>query len=455
MKKSTVQIIDTGYKPRKLQARTHRMLKRFNVLIWHRRCGKTVFCINHKIHKGLENSLHNPQYAYIAPTYKQAKMVAWEYLTDYCRNIPGFEANKSELTVYIHRKGVKQNGKWVKEPDKIKFMLLGADNPDALRGIYLDGCVLDEYAQCDPIVWGEIVRPALTDRLGWGILIGTPKGKNHFYDRFRKAESSPDWHTMVCRASETGIIPQSELDEMRRDMEKWEFQQEMECSFEAEVRGSYYGELIGRLEDNNRVGDFPYDPGYPVDTYWDLGIGDSLTVWFRQKFPGTFRYIDYLEVNGQSLQEIAKLIKEKPYAYGRHVLPWDARARELGTGLTRQETLRKHGIIAEIQKRQSVDDRIQATRIMLPKCVFNRETTGRGRECLQNYQKEWDPKLMMFKNKPKHDWASHGADSFGYSALDDRDSQFAHLKHSDLPREADGSYDELGGNYGEWSRRNF
>lgn len=397
------------------------------------------------IDKGLRNGLHNPQYAYVAPTYKQAKMIAWEYIQDFTRNIRGFEANKSELTVTIHRQGAKKGNTWVKKPDKIKFMLLGADNPDALRGIYLDGAIIDEYAQCDPSIWGEIIRPTLTDRLGWVIFIGTPKGQNHFFRQMQRAELNPSWFTKRYKASETGVIPASELDEMAMDMTKEEYAQELECSFTAALVGAYYGKLMNKLTDQGKIGDFPYDPAFPVDTFWDLGIGDSLTVWFRQKLHGRFRYIDYLETSGSSLPDVAKKIKEKPYAYGRHVLPWDAKARELGTGLTRQEILRNHDIIAEIQKRQAVDDRIQAARNILPMCEFNIPATDRGVECLRNYQKEWDNKLMMFKNKPKHDWSSHGADSFGYSALDNRKSNFARDRMADeLPREAQSDYDEFG-----------
>lgn len=440
-----VEKVSTGYSPRPLQAKLHNELKRFNVLVIHRRFGKTVFSINEMIDQALRNKLHNPQYAYVAPTYKQAKIIAWEYMQDYTRNIIGFEANKSELTVYIHRQGVKDSrGEWIKKPDKIKFMLLGADNPDALRGIYLDGAVLDEFAQCDPIVWGEIIRPALTDRTGWAIFIGTPKGQNHFYDRFDKARSNPNWYARIWKASETGIIPEHELEDMKLDMNDEEYQQEMECDFNAAVLGSYYGKLIERLEDEGHIGDFPYDPAYPVDTFWDLGIGDSLTIWFRQKLPGTFVYIDYFEKAGTALPEVVKMLKEKEYVYGRHVIPWDGKARELGTGLTRQETLAKLGIRADVQKRQGVEDRIQATRVILPKCRFNSALTKRGLECLRNYQKEWDSKLMMFKLKPKHDWASHGSDSFGYSALDLRAGRMPE-EEFELPREAVTDYDALGG----------
>lgn len=447
--KNTYETIGTGYKPRPLQEKLHQSLKRYNVLVCHRRFGKTVFSINEMIDKGLSNQLHNPQYAYIAPTYKQAKMIAWEYVQDYTRSIPGFEANKSELTVTIHREGQKRNGNWIKKPDKIRFMLLGADNPDALRGIYLDGCIIDEFAQCDPIIWGEIVRPTLTDRLGWAIFIGTPKGQNHFYNRYMKAEQNPRWFNTIYKASETGIVPNEELEEMRMDMDEEEYEQEMECSFTAAIKGSYYGKIIANLEDQNRIGDFPYDPSYPVDTFWDLGIGDSLTIWFRQRLPGAYRYIDYLEESGKSLPEIAKMLREKPYAYGRHVLPWDGRARELGTGLTRQEILRNHDIITEVQKRQSVDDRIQASRIMLKKSTFNSEKCSKGLECLRNYQKKWDAKKMQFENKPLHDWASHGADSYGYSALDDKPSKFARDRGEDLPRTANNDYNELGDS-NEW-----
>lgn len=446
VKRKGEQRVSTGYKPRPLQAKLHASLKRFNVLVCHRRFGKTVFSISEMLDKGLRNPLHNPQYAYIAPTYKQAKMIAWEYLKDFTKDIPGYEANKQELTVTIHRQGVKKNGKWIKKPDKIRYMLLGADNPDSIRGIYLDGSVIDEFAQCDPIVWGEVVRPTLADRAGWVIFIGTPKGQNHFYNRYNQAISNPSWFTVTYRASETGVIDREELIEMKMDMEKAEYEQEMECSFEAAMTGSYYGSIITNLEDHGHVGDFPYDPAFPVDTYWDIGMHDAMSLWFRQKVPGgKKRYIEYLEVEGKSLIEMCKILKELPYLYGRHVLPWDANVRDLGTGKTRLEVVKRFLKGVEIQKRQKVDERIQATRHLLPNCYFHQEKCQKGLNSLKNYQKEYDSKVQMFKNKPKHDWTSHGADSFGYSALDDRESRFSDSFHDDLPREAEMDYNELGG----------
>lgn len=439
LKKSAKKVkeVSTGYRPRPLQLEIHRSMKRFNVLVLHRRFGKTTLSINEMIDQALRCNLHNPQYAYIAPTYKQAKMVAWEMFNDFTRNIPGVEVNKSELSITIYRPA---------RGDKIKFMLLGAESPDALRGIYLDGCILDEYAQCDPIIWGQIIRPALSDRKGWAIFIGTPKGQNHFHKIFRTAEGLDNWYTKMFKASQTGYVDEDELVDARATMSEAEYNQEYECDFSAAIMGSYYGEIINKLRDDGRITDVPYNPALPVSTYWDLGVGDTTCIWFRQKVGDSYRYIDYEEHGGKGLEFYAKLLKEKPYAYGRHVWPHDGGARELGTGKTRQETMRSHGIIVEIQARQAVDDGIQAARNVLPMSYFDKVKCARGLEALSNYQREWDSKLNMFKNKPKHDWASNGADGFRISALDSRDdSQFGINTRKQLPRQAISDYNEFGG----------
>jgi len=443
-----VKKVSTGYKPRPLQALVHSRLKRFNVVVCHRRWGKTVFAINEMINKGIENQKHNPQYAYVAPTYKQAKMIAWEYIVDFTSEIPGVKVNKSELSVEILREGIKDaNGGWLKKPDKVKFMLLGADNPDSLRGIYLDGSILDEYAQCDPIIWGEIIRPALSDRLGWAIFIGTPKGQNHFYRRLQKAQEQPDtWFTEIYTAFESGVLPQSELDDMMSDMAEEEIAQELGCSFTAAVRGSYYGDALSEMEEaGDQIGYVPYNPRYPVDTHWDIGIGDSCGIVFRQKVHGIWHYIDYIEANGKGVDWFIKELERKPYSYGRHVWPHDGKNRDFMTGQTRLEVVRelKPGWEWEVQTKQSVDDGIQAVRTRLKTSRFDAQKCARLLDCLKNYQREWDSKLMLFRNKPKHDWASHGADAFRYDALDDKDTKELKMRRDNLPRTANSDYNEL------------
>ena len=537
--------ISTGYVPRKLQAVFHNTLKRFNVLVCHRRFGKTVFAVNEMIDRALRNDLRNPQYAYVAPTYKQAKKIAWQYFVDYTRNMPGVRPNKSELTIYIDRGWRIDPVTGEKDPDVITLMLVGADDPDSLRGIYLDGAVLDEYAQCDPIIWGEIVRPALADRKKearetgvlyrpgykepWAIFIGTPKGQNHFFRRYNKAgqaelfcqnyeaefdietekvdwaefeekygikdgvsqketnyilsklperlvldyrtwrkyKSSSNWMTALYRASETGILDADEIDEMIEDLDEEEVQQELECSFTAAIKGSYFGHTLNQIRAKDQIGKVPYNPAYPVDTFWDIGVGDKTTIWFRQKIHGRYYYIDYYEKNGKGLEFYANVLTAKQgrlnstveidrgefvvgkeYRYGRHVWPHDGKAKEFGTGQTRQERAdKKYGLRVEIQKRAGVQDRIDAARERLKTSFFDEENCSRGLECLYNYQKEWDGKRAVFKETPLHDWSSHGSDAFGYSAMDDKDSTIEMYERRGMMGtmgNANGNYNELG-----------
>ena len=427
--------ISTGYVPRPGQRKLHKELKRFNVLVCHRRFGKTVFAVNETIHKALQCKQRNPQYAYIAPTYKQAKMIVWEYLLSYTEKLPNRTVNKSDLSVTIQR-----------ADDKIAFFLLGADNPDALRGIYLDGAVLDEYAQMDPIVWSEIIRPTLADRSGWATFIGTPKGKNHFYDRYRKGQINPGWFTVKVKASESGVLSTKELLDMKLDMSAQEYAQELECDFTAALQGAYFGRELKRAREDNRVGAYPWNPAYPVDTAWDLGMHDSTTIWFRQYIDNKWYYIDYYENDGEGLDHYMKVLSIKPYHYGKHIFPHDIQVRELSTGTTRVESLRKMGLSRiEVQQKQSVGDRIHAARQRIAISCFDSVKCSKGLECLESYQREWDSKTQMFKERPKHDWASHGADSFGYSALDNRGSdEFEDEVGKNLPRMSSMDYDELG-----------
>jgi hypothetical protein len=423
--------ISTGYEPRPLQDVLHRALKRFNVLVCHRRFGKTIFAVNEMLDKALRNKLKRPQYAYIAPTYRQAEMIVWEYILEYTESIPGRKINKQKLTITLE----------LPDGRNIKFMLLGAENPHSLRGIYLDGAVIDEYGECDPTVWGEVIRPTLSDRKGWAIFIGTPKGKNHFYDQYEKAVKNPSWYAAVYRASETGIIPDEELELLKADMNESEYSQEYECSFEAALVGAYYKKEMHKMHIEKRITDVPYDPRFPVDTFWDLGIGDSTAIWFRQNVAGVWRYIDYLEASGEGLRYYAKEVLAKDYVYGRHILPHDGAARDLSSGETRQDTLRKLGIRTEIQPRQKVDDRIQASRMMLSSCYIDEKKCYKGIEALKAYQREWDGKRQIFNPKPKHDWTCHAADAFGYSALDTRKSDFYNMDRKNLPKKAKVDYD--------------
>lgn len=412
-----IKEVHTGYVPRTLQLVLHRAFKRFNVIVCHRRFGKTHLALNEMIDRSFRNTLKNPQYAYIAPTYGQAKRVAWDLLKDYVKHIPGVIINEADLRVDIPRPYTQ---------DKIRFMLLGAENPDSLRGIYLDGVVLDEFAEMSTTIWSQVLTPALADRKGWAVFIGTPKGQNQFYDILQFAkngrpEATPpipapeNWHWAVYKASETGIIDPEELLAAKAQMSPEEYEQEFECSFTAALLGAYFGKEMEKAEATGRVTNIDYDPAMPVTTYWDLGMDDSTAIWFIQNLRGReIRVIDYIEDSGVGFPEWSRRLQEKGYVYDTHVLPHDGAVRELGTGVSRLETLQKlqRGIKVRVAPRQELMDGINASRLILAKCWFDRLRCEKGIKALKAYERVWDAKNKVFQSRPKHNWASHGSDAF-------------------------------------------
>ncbi len=409
MQAATVRI-ETGYRPRPQQAALHKSLRRFNVPVCHRRFGKTVWAVNQCIHSSSRCDYPRPRYGYIAPLYRQAKAVAWDYLKGFTAAIPGRSVNEAELRVDLPWKDAR-------------IQLFGGDNPDSLRGQYFDGVILDEYAQMNPKVWSEVVRPAIADRKGWVAFIGTPKGRNAFceiYEDFnrRMMEGDPDYFATIKRASETGIIDQIELDRARRDMTPEEFEQEFECSFQAAIVGAYYGRDIAQAEKEGRITGVPHDPRHRVYTAWDLGIGDSTAIWFVQLIGREIRVVDFYQASGVGLDHYAQVLDKKGYSYEDHLVPHDAEAKELGTGRTRREMLQTLGIRTKLVPIHRVEDGINAVRSILPRCWFDyAKTNAEGIEALRQYRRDWDEVMQVFKPKPRHDRWSHAADAFRCLAM--------------------------------------
>ena len=440
-------IISTGYEPRPLQQAIHSSLKRFNVLVCHRRFGKTVLAINEIIDQSLRNTRKNPRYAYVAPTYGQAKRVAWDYLKEYTRNFPEVITHEQDLAVTIPRP---------QYDDKIKITLLGSENPDSIRGIYLDGAVIDEIADCDPRIFSEVVRPALSDRLGWCIFIGTPKGTNHFFRLYELAKANilsafakntkPEWFCQLYKASQTGVIPVEELESMRLEMSEEEYAQEMECSFNAALKGAYWGKQIEELENKKQICKVPHDPALLVDTFWDLGIDDTTTIWFTQQVRSEVRIIDYFEMNGMGLDYYARILKEgerAKYNYREHNWPHDGGSKDLSSGKERSTTMRELGVRVTVRPRYDVADSINAARLLLPRCYFDESATAKGLTSLKNYQRVWDAKNQIFQDKPKHDWASHGSDAFRLLAMCLRPGEDRDNRHK-MKRVADNNWNIFG-----------
>jgi hypothetical protein len=397
------EVIEIAYKPREQQLAIHDLMdsKRFGVVVAHRRMGKTVSAINHLIKDALLNQKEAPRYAYIAPTYGQAKRVAWDYLVKYAEPLGG-TSNISELRVDF----------WGR-----RIQLFGSDNPETLRGQYFDGVILDEIGDQNPKIWTDIVRPALADRKGWCLFIGTPKGHNHFKELRDRAEKEDGWGLLEFKASETGVVDDVELKAAKNEMGEDKYRQEFECSFDAAVEGSYFGTILNELEEKKHMQEIPREELSRTFTAWDLGMGDSTSIWVAQLVGTEVRLIDYYENHGVGLDHYVKWIKDNDYLKAEHILPHDVRVRELGTGKSRMEMLEDSGLEVKIAPRMGLDDGIQAVRRLLPRCWFNVPKVQIGLNCLRNYRRDYDEKRKIFYERPLHDWSSHGSDSFRYLAL--------------------------------------
>ena len=397
------EVIEIAYRPREQQLAIHDLMdsKRFGVVVAHRRMGKTVSAINHLIKDAVLNQKDAPRYAYIAPTYGQAKRVAWDYLVKYAEPLGGSQ-NITELRVDF----------WGR-----RIQLYGSDNPETLRGQYFDGVILDEIGDQNPKIWTDIVRPALADRKGWCLFIGTPKGHNHFKELRDRAEKEDGWGLLEFKASETGVVDEVELKAAKNEMGESKFRQEFECSFDAPIEGSYYGEILNELEDKNHMQEIPREELSRTFTAWDLGMGDSTSIWVAQLVGTEVRLIDYYENHGVGLDHYVKWIRDNDYIKAEHILPHDVRVRELGSGKSRLEMLEEAGLEIKIAPRMGLDDGIQAVRRLLPRCWFNVPKVQIGLNCLRNYRRDYDEKRKIFYERPLHDWSSHGSDSFRYLAL--------------------------------------
>jgi len=419
------------YEPRPAFQAFHARWQRFALMVCHRRAGKTVGAINEAINRAVYNKNKRPRYAYIAPLRSQAKKVVWEYVKEYTAGLEAKKPSESELTVtYAH------NGATIE--------LFGADGPnaEAMRGNYFDGVVVDEYGDMAPSVLPKIIIPTLTDRKGWAVLIGTFKGKNHFYkmsENYQGRMLPPDidpiefvrqrYH-MILRADQSGIIPAEELAFIRTQLEDEEYRQEYLCDPTAAIKGTYYAATIAKLEGAGQIySDLAeYDPDQEVECVFDIGRTDGTACWFWQKRPGGVALVDYFEMQGkgcdEAFQELNGTVPDgsvdyrRKYAYRKIWLPHDAKAKTFASRRsTIEQFLDEYGpSVVQIVPKLDLIDGISAVRKVLPMCYFSPRSTD-GVEGLRAYQREWDEEKKVFSNNPLHNWASHPSDSFRYFAI--------------------------------------
>lgn len=394
------------YVPREQFVALHNRKQRFAAVNTHRRAGKTVALVNDLIFGGLECRLHKPQLAYVGPTYSQAKRVAWTYLKDFAEPYLGKPPQEAELKVTLKNDAT--------------IYVLGADNADSLRGMYLDGTVNDEYALFKPSVFSQVIRPALSDRHGWSVFVSTPRGKNLFYDIVQQAKKNPsEWFHLELKASRSGIIPVEELESLRRDMDPEEYAQEYECSFDSALKGAIYANEVNQLfYDNRAVDGGLFDVNLPTHCAFDLGFTDAtVCIWFQIGTDNTIRLVACEVTTGVDIFHHIEKINQFEGELGDVFLPPDARAKNLQTGKSIVEQFLKEGLTPRIVPIHKVRDGIAAVRRLFPLISIDTKATGDLLEAIKTYRREWDDNKLMFSDIPLHDWASDYCDCLRYVAM--------------------------------------
>lgn len=418
------------YAPRTPFKPLHARKARWACVVAHRRAGKTVACVNELIKAALCDPRTGQLYAYVAPFYTQAKGVAWDYLKAFSRPVPSIRINEAELRIDY--------------PNGNRIQLFGADNADRMRGLAFSGLVADEFGDWKPSVWGYVIRPALADRNGWAIIIGTPKGRNQFCDVHERAQKNAEWLALTIKASESGLLPAHEIESLRRELTEDAFRQEMECDFEAALPGAYYGKELRELAEGGRIRKGIFDPAFKVSTAWDIGRSDDTSIWWYQVIAREIRVIDFHTSNlkdvafyaGQLLGRFVKIDfvdnalvskiegfddecrHRSAYNYEKHWLPHDAKAKTLAATKSVIEQLAavvgwgNCAIVPDI----GLQDGIQAVRLMLPRVYFD-VICKEGINALSQYQRVYDEDMKAFRDNPRHDWTSHPADAFRMLAV--------------------------------------
>lgn len=413
--------IKIAYRPRNWAKKLHTASIRWIVLIIHRRGGKTTAAFNHLQRDALNNP--NTRYAYLAPTYKQAKRIVWKMAQQYAKGVPAVKFNSSELLITY------ANGS--------EIMIVGANQPDSLRGIALWGCFLDEYPQISPIVFTEIITKCLADHEGYCIFGGTPKGKGHFYRIYQVALKNPDRWLLVYKTIDESLKDEKgdTIDALRRSLEEDrqhvkdglmtqdEFMQEWYNSFEASIKGAVYREGLADMRKKNRISGGMYDRSLPVYTVWDLGISksDAMSIGFFQRVGKEMRLVDYYENTGLGFPHYVQILqqysRDKGYVYGKHFAPHDIKHKELMTGLTRLETARKLGFEFEVTPSLGIEDGIDLARAMITRLWVDKENCEAWLDLIGQYHYEFDERRGILTKVPVHDFSSHAADMFRYAAV--------------------------------------
>ena len=417
LKMTTIRV-PYNFKPRSYQIPVYNALskgfKRVSI-VWFRRAGKDKTCVS-VVAKEMFKRVGS--YYYVFPSYTQGKKILWDG-----RDASGFRTlehipreawikdNSSELSITL-----KNNS---------RLQIIGSENVDALVGTNPVGIVFSEWSLQDPAVW-DYLSPILEENDGWAIFNFTPRGDSHSKLFHEIAKNSPDWFTSEMKVTDTDLFTSEKLERIRREYiarhgDDYLFQQEYMISFDTPIQGAVYGNQLQLAESQGRITTIEHDGMRMVDTVWDLGVRDTTAIIFFQKIKNRINIIDYYETSGAGMGHFVEVLRKKGYSYGLHYLPHDAQNRQQGLenrAESRVDMLKKLGITnIKIVPRGSVEAGIEKARAIFSRCYFSKDRCERLITCLREYAYTWDDRNKIWSRIPKHDWTSHGSDSFRYLSL--------------------------------------
>ena len=383
--------------------------KRF-VLVWHRRAGKEKTCWNYLIMQAVKKV---GIYYYFFPHFSQGRKILWDgidkegfrFLDHIPKELIQGNPNSTEMKIRLRNGSIIQ--------------IIGTNNIDSIVGTNPIGCVFTEYSLQDPRAW-SLIRPILVENGGWAVFNFTPRGANHGKEIYDMAQGNTEWFSQLLTVKDTGIISEADLQAERDSGMSEDFiQQEFYCSFTLGVEGSYYARYMEEAREEDRIGNIPWDKQQRVYTVWDLGYGDSTAIIFYQIIGQEIHCIDYYEAHGQGLPHYADVLKNKPYIYADHFAPHDIDSHAFSSGLSAREVGAGLGLkfITLPTLKIRLEDGIEALRGIFPRIWIDATKCKGLVKCLENYRKEFDEKLETYKERPRHDKYSHGADAARYMAI--------------------------------------
>ena len=412
----SVITLPNGWEPRPYQKEVFDAFqngKKRAFLLWHRRSGKDDFALHYTACAAMQRP---GNYWHMLPQYNQCRRAIWDAVNPRTGKRRIDEAFPDAI-----RESTRNQDMTIKFINGSSWQLVGSDSFDSLVGSPPVGLVFSEYALADPQAWAYL-RPILADNDGFALMITTPRGKNHAYTLYNYAKNDSDWFASTVTAKDSGVFSAESLArekseliaEFGEDDGEAIFRQEYYCDFHGSMSGSYFGAIVTKMYDENRIVTSLYNPALPVSVGWDIGVNDPMAMVFCQNVGTEHRIIDYYETSDGSVQSAAKLLKEKGYVYDTHYMPHDIAVRVWSDNAkTRYQTALELGIkpIVTVDRVKAVGDKAQIIRNLLPQTLIDEKKCAVLIEYLKSYRKKWNPVMKTWDNKPEHGPESHGVDA--------------------------------------------